>query len=485
MFRFSQPDDVTMLVLWMRGVLPAALLVAAGACAATGGRAVDRAGTASTGLDSGSSFDSVAGIFETRCNRCHGDTQAGAGLRLDTWNHVLRGSDAGEVVIPFAPDHSLLLELATKRVGGAHPSEAGEDAMTAAELATMREWIESGAPSPSGEIAYHGVRNFVYVANQGEATISVIDAQAQVVVRVVDLKKLGFSEMAKPHHIAVEPDGSHWYVSLIGENRVLKFDSENKLVDAAEFEVPGMLAFDAGRRLLYVGRSMSAVHPPSRIGVISAGDMTADEIDVFVPRPHALMVASTGKRVYTASLSQNTVVNVDADTWESTLFDIGGNPEVLVQFAQSPDGTTLAASAQLSGRVFFLDVSQPPNVSVRGTVQVGGMPWHPTHAANGAVVFVPNKGSSTISVVSADSLAVIAEISGNGLSEPHGSVLSPDGKYLFVTSNNAKGAYQPRHPLGDNDNVGTATIVDTDTHEIVKVLEVGTYATGVGARKAW
>ncbi len=470
---------------WMRSGLSAALLVIASACAATHGGAAEGVEAATVASHAGPSFDPVADIFETRCNRCHGEAKADAGLRLDTWEHIFRGSEAGEVVIPFAAEHSLLLELATKRVGGAHPSEAGEATMTTAELATIRKWIEGGAPSSSGEIAFGGARDLVYVANQEEATVSVVDAQTQVVARVVDLKKLGFSDMAKPHHIAVEPDGSHWYVSLIGENRVLKFDRDNSLVDAAQFEVPGMLAFDAGRRLVYVGRSMSAVDPPSRIGVITAGDMTTDEIDVFVPRPHALVVVPDGKRVYTASLSQNTVVDVDADSWESTLFDIGGNPEVLVQFAHSPDGTTLAASAQLSGRFFFFDVTRPPQVSVRGAVQVGRMPWHPTYAMNSAVVFVPNKGSSTVSVVSGDSLAVISEISGNGLSEPHGSVLSPDGKFLYVTSNNTKGAYQPRHPLGDNENVGTVTIIDTNTYAIVKVLEVGNYATGVGARKAW
>ncbi len=469
----------------MRALVLTGLLVAAGACAGTAGVADNPAGATRAGSEAASSFGAVGDIFEAKCNRCHGSAQANAGLRLDTWEHALRGSDSGDVVIAFAPEHSLLVELATMRFGGPHPSEVGADTMTAAELSIIESWIERGAPSPAGEIPFDGVRDFVYVANQGEATVSVIDSDVQVVARIIDLKKLGFSGTAKPHHIAVETDGSHWYVSLIGENRVLKFDRDNTLVDTAEFEVPGMLALDSDRGLLYVGRSMSAVDPPSRIGVIATGDMATDEIDVFVPRPHALVVGVGGERVYTASLSQNTVVNVDANTWESMLFDIGGNPEVLVQFAQSPDGRTIAAGGQLSGRFIFFDVAEAPKVSVRGTVQVGRMPWHPVYAASGAVVFVPNKGSNAVRVVSSDSVAVVAEVLGRGLSEPHGSVLSPDGKYLYVTSNNAKGGYAPRYPVGDNENVGTVTIIDAGTYEIVKVLEVGAYATGIGARKAW
>ena len=89
----------------------------------------------------------------------------------------------------------------------------------------------------------------MYASNQGDATVAVIDVETLDVVTTVDLKPFGFDENAKPHHIAVEPDGSYWYISLIGANRVLKLDRENRLVGQAEFEVPGMLA-DALCRLV-------------------------------------------------------------------------------------------------------------------------------------------------------------------------------------------------------------------------------------------
>src|SRR5690606_14470427 len=66
----------------------------------------------------------------------------------------------------------------------------------------------AGAPAPAG-----GAR--LYVVNQGGASIAVIDQQALAVDTVIDLTAMGFSPNAKPHHIAVEPDGSAWYVSLI------------------------------------------------------------------------------------------------------------------------------------------------------------------------------------------------------------------------------------------------------------------------------
>ena len=66
-----------------------------------------------------------------------------------------------------------------------------------------------------------------------------------VVARVVDLTEFGYLPSAKPHHVAVEPDGSYWYVSLIGANRVAKFSRDNELSGEFVFETPGMLAVDA------------------------------------------------------------------------------------------------------------------------------------------------------------------------------------------------------------------------------------------------
>ena len=118
--------------------------------------------------------------------------------------------------------------------------------------------------------------------------VSVIDVEAGVVARTVDLQKLGFSAEAKPHHVAVEEDGSFWYVSLIGDDKLLKFDRANNLVAQATFERPGLMVLDPKSDKLYVGRSMKAVNPPQRIGIITRSTMEIEEVDVFIPRPHAV-----------------------------------------------------------------------------------------------------------------------------------------------------------------------------------------------------
>ena len=317
----------------------------------------------------------------------------------------------------------------------------------------------------------------LYVCNQGEATVSVIDMNTQSVIDTVDLTALGFSENAKPHHTLAEPDGSHWYVTLIGENVILKFNAQNELVDRAEFEVPGLLSLHPTRDLLLVGRSMSAVNPPKRIGMINRSDMSVQQVDTFFPRPHALTADATGAYGYSASLAANQLLSVNLETQETDLTNLGGVTQTLVQFAPTPDGSTLIAGGQMTGQLLLFDVSQPPSVTVRDTVQVGAQPWHPVISADSRTAYVPNKASNSISVVDLQSGTVTATIEGEGLAQPHGAALSPDGRSLYVSNNNRKGTYTPS---GDNPNAGTVTVIDTEMNEIVKVIEVGTYPTGVG-----
>jgi DNA-binding beta-propeller fold protein YncE len=419
-------------------------------------------------------------VLTAKCSSCHGAEKAEAGLRLDSWEHIMAGSRYGEAVIAFDPDNSLMIELATKLKGGAHPGEVEGDTLSVEEVDAIRTWIADGARNGDGNVAFADARNLVYACNQGEAVVSVIDADANVVIRNIDLKKLGYGPNAKPHHVAVEPGGEHWFVSLIGENRVLKFNRANELVGEAEFEVPGMLAYDANRDVLYVGRSMSAVNPPQSIGVINPGDMSADEIDVFVPRPHALAVSLTGDYVYTASLAQNTIVALDAETYEATLTDLGGRVHTLVQFARSPDGSSLSAGGQLSGTFIRFDATAPPAVTVSDSLSLGGMPWHPVFGPDG-LLFVPNKGMNSVAVVEVSLPEVVTVIRGKGLAQPHGSAVSSDGRHVYVSNNNMNMSYVPRHDLGDNHMSGTVVVIDTAARQIVKVLEVENGTTGVGA----
>jgi mono/diheme cytochrome c family protein len=82
----------------------------------------------------------VLPIFEDNCTRCHGDSRQNGGLRLDSYAALMAGGTDGAVVVAGEADGSLLVELVTS---GEMPKNAAS--LGAEEIATIREWIDSGA----------------------------------------------------------------------------------------------------------------------------------------------------------------------------------------------------------------------------------------------------------------------------------------------------------------------------------------------------
>ncbi len=339
---------------------------------------------------------------------------------------------------------------------------------------------------------------FLYVANQNGASVSIIDVATRAEATRIDLQALGFGPNAKPHDTAVDPDGGHWYVTLIGENRVLKFDRSNQLVGQVEMEVPGLVVAHPTRDMLLVGRSMTAVDPPSSIALIRRSDMTlVDEIDVLFPRPHALAAGREGRWAYTASLAVNQIAAIDLESGDVHLVEVpatGGEPSeepvtaepgahhaahaahTLVEFALSPDGRTMVAGGEISGDLVVFDLSDPGAPRVVGTVPLGGAPWHPAFAPDGRTVWVPLHRADAVAAVDASRWEVIERVGGRGLAQPHAVQPSPDGRWIFVSNNNTEGTYTPE---GVDPKAGTVVVIDPEAREIVDVLEVGPNAAGI------
>lgn len=337
-------------------------------------------------------------------------------------------------------------------------------------------WLVGWDAAPATAQPAGGER--VYVANQSSASVSIIDVATGEVLQTIDMTALGFGADSRPHHTAVEPGGRHWYVSLIGGGHVLRFTAQGELVGRAPFETPGLLAVDPASDMLYVGRSMMAVSPPRRIGAIDRGDMSVEELDVFFPRPHALAVDSEAGRVFAASLVENRIAVLDGGSGDLDLADVDGPAHTLVQFALSPDRRRLVATAQLTGKLLVFDAASR-GLGLVADVDVGTQPWHPVFSPDGSRVYFGAKDDDAIVEVETEGWTVARRATGPGIVEPHGSAVTADGRYLFVSNRNEKGAYAPRREVENNADVGTVVKIDTRTFEVVQIIEVGTYPAGI------
>lgn len=328
---------------------------------------------------------------------------------------------------------------------------------------------------------------FVYVANQASGKVTVIDAATDSVVAVVDFTTLGFSANPKPHHIVVEPDGSYWYVSLIGDNAVVKLDRANRIVAKAETVTPGLLALDPKSDLLYVTRSMSAVNAPARIAVINRKSMTVEEVEVLVPRPHGLALAPDGRQAYVAALGANQIAVYDARREQVAIVDVpgGDTSQVIVQLAVSPDGRTLVATSQLTGRLLVFDLADPAKPRLVQRVPTGDWPWLVTFTPDGAEVWVPNQRSNDVTVVDARRWRVITTVKGD-FAQPDGIAISGDGRLVFVANHNTDnvmmmGGISMAMPMsGTTAAPGRVIVIDARRRVVAKRIDTAPDGSGIG-----
>jgi hypothetical protein len=89
----------------------------------------------------------VRPVLVEQCQKCHGAVKQEGGLRLDSRQALLKGSDNGEVVVLGDPDQSPLIE-AVRRTGPIKMPPKRE--LPRAVVADLEQWIKSGAPWPAG-----------------------------------------------------------------------------------------------------------------------------------------------------------------------------------------------------------------------------------------------------------------------------------------------------------------------------------------------
>ena len=336
----------------------------------------------------------------------------------------------------------------------------------------------------------------LYVTNQGSSSVSIIDQGRLSVDTVIDLTALGFTPNAKPHHAVVERDGSFWYVTLIGDGRVLKFDRANRLVGQVKMETPGLLALDPVQDSLYVGRSMTAVNPPRSLGVIKRSSFEmVEEQEIQIPRPHALAATPDGKWVHVASLAENRFASLEIATGRVTLTTLPGTvTRSMVQFTVSPDGTRLIVGGELSNTVLVFDLTKSPPFAPLAEFALAGKPWDPVFSRDGKHAYFTLFDDSAVADVELRTGRIARTIRGH-MAQPYDMILGADGKYLFVVNQNIGGvkAGQSAHdnmpgmagmPAPSGPAKGWLSVISVASGKVVKELPLGVSPSGMGAARA-
>lgn len=106
--------------------------------------------------DAGGSFYEahIHPVLDANCVSCHGATKMSGGLRLDSYDALMRGGKQGPAIVPGKPEASLLLTRVTLPPDhkGFMPAE-GRPPLKPEEITWLRAWVLQGASATATNLA--------------------------------------------------------------------------------------------------------------------------------------------------------------------------------------------------------------------------------------------------------------------------------------------------------------------------------------------
>lgn len=411
---------------------------------------------------------------------CHDGSTRAAGLNLSSWSEVVKGSTYGEVLIPFIASRSLLTTLFDGTpLRKAHPPIT-TNALSASEVNFLKRWINEGAKNDQGQVPYAGAMRKVYVPNQGEDNVAIIDVDNLVVYKYVDVGRLPSIE--GPHFIAA--DQNRWYVSLVAANQVWQFDARtDTLLKIGTVQgSPALLALNTDGSKLYV--SQFSALGMNMIWVMNTSTMTLARTITVWRMPHGLRMNNNGTRLYVANMMSDniSVVDVLRDSVIETIplaYDVNpfAPPKYMpIEIAVSPNDSLILVSCSETQEVRMFNAM---TYALIDSFQVGDQPWHLQFTPDGEFCYVANRRGNSVSVIHIPMRLVMSTITTPNqkyLDYPHGCDVSRDGRYVFISNENVGQQFQPRY---NREYVGNVCVIDKFSNQIIKVLEVGKLPTGL------
>ncbi len=270
-------------------------------------------------------------------------------------------------------------------------------------------------------MAINTVNQMVYVANQLDKTVSVIDYATGAPITTV---KVGGSATA----IAVSPDGSRAYVTLkgfAGKVAVIDTGSNTVLTTIKVGANPAGIAFNADGSRVYVTNGSA--------GTVSVIDTTMNNQVVATIRvgtqPAGVIVAGT--RAYVANTNSDSVSVIDTATNKLVAtVKVGDAPRGL---ALDPEGSKVVVTAYGDNTVWSIDTATQTAASMGG---VGPHPTSVAYAPDGTMYVANSNDTVTMFDTETGTMLTIATntnpLVNNG---DHSLAVGPDGR-VWVTDMN-------------------------------------------------
>jgi YVTN family beta-propeller protein len=281
--------------------------------------------------------------------------------------------------------------------------------------------------------AHDSFEHLLFVPDRLLAQVTVIDTRTDAVITQIPVGKV-------PHQVSVSaPLGK-----LVASNTA---DDTISIVDLKSFETRATLRLGSAPEHMELSPDGALL----AVGNIEGGTVSlvslAEEREIArVPglfEPHNLTFSPDGARLYVANLGAGHISVIDVaraqivaeiPVAEAKLLavkgtDAGAGYQGIINVTTSADGRLGFAAHGADDRLAVIDLDKGEKIT---SLALGDRPWRAYGTAHGQYMIVPNNGDATVSVVSTETLQVVATLP--GAAGVTGVNSDPAGKTAFVIS---------------------------------------------------
>lgn len=278
---------------------------------------------------------------------------------------------------------------------------------------------------------------YMYVANESDDSVMLIkfDGQTFSIPDTIEVGTIG-TEIEGPHGLAIDPDGSHWFVSMAHgqpNGKVVRYSTvdqrPNGSVTLGLF--PASMAISSYTGLLYVVNfNLHGDMEPSSVSVVDPDAMLEVGRITTGIMPHGSAFAPDGTHHYSVVMMGHELVELDAlqlMVRRRIPLGQGTQPTWVIHHPRMP---IAYIAGNGSDEILIVDLE---SAEVSKRIPMPGSPYNLAISADGSILIATLKSAQAVSIIDLSSGIERYRIS-TSRPIPHGVIIEPEGQYAFVTS---------------------------------------------------
>lgn len=440
-------------------------------------------------------------IFSRNCSfpGCHNPVDRPSGIDLTSWEGaVIRGSVYGAEIIPYRSEWSHLMMHINRVDTNISPfleplmpmpfsPYTNGQPLSRNQIEIIKRWIDEGARDDWGKVAYSDITKKAIITNQASDLIAIVNVENNHLVRLIPVGGRT-DRLDAPHVVIADNQGKYFYVSLISEGYIEKYDVRTYELKGrmyAGLSPAHIVLTDDGRKGYF--SNFDATLTEKNIKEFDTESMTITDVitEFRMTEPHGmrlthkgdllLMATERSELLYVIRTSDNSILNVEPVDPSVPPNGNGTRNFIPYQVAVTPDDRYALISCLKSNDVRVFDLKTMQFIL---TIPVGLNPLALEVSPNGRWCYVPNRNSNSVSVIDLNTFTVIKTIPAVG-AQPHKIDFTEDGRFAYVTCESVSGSFA-HHPPESSKIPGTTAVIDvTGGHIKIKDIEMASFPAGI------